>query len=703
MRKSWTPLLVGIAALSVGLLAPARAQIGYPMIKSCYPVGAQRGQTVKVAISGHYNMWGASKVYFDGTGVEGTVDPIAKPKNLKEGQYPNVNSITLTIKVAPDAALGPREFRIFTPRGLSTVGQMVIGDLPEMVEKEPNGKAEQALAVQAPVTLNGRIGAKEDLDYYKFSVKAGQQMAFSVISARLQDKIHDLRPGGGGTHSDPIISLLDASGRELASNDDYYHQDPLLIYKFKQDGEYFIVIRDVRYDGNAEWPYRMTVTGAPYLTGIYPMAGQRGTQVKVAPVGSSVSGMAASTIAVPNDMQGDRMTVQLQGPGGKSNPMPFIVSDDPQVLESDANDTPDGALMVTLPAGLNGRVEKTNDLDFFAFQAVKDRYYTFEVFSRRLMTSLDSEIAITNAEGRVLTENDDAVGKDSRLDWKAPADGAYYLRITDLHRRGGPTFIYHIAAREATPDFTLRSDDDKAIIGPGAGYVMYVRVTRRNGFTGEVKLHTEGVPPGVTATSGFIPSYMTESTVVFNAQPNAKPDFSRIRIWGTSVYKDNEGKEQPLSVDAVAYSEIYSPGGGRTHFAVDTHMVSIMEADQNDLVLKLSSNKLTLKPGGTASIDVEVIRSERFQAANKDVVLDVYLRHLNRKHGNPLPPGVELDESASKTRVGPKQSKGKIVLKANANAKPIKDLPIAVLGQVSINFVVKLSHASEPVFVTVTK
>jgi hypothetical protein len=62
-----------------------------------------------------------------------------------------------------------------------------------------------------------------------------------------------------------------------------------------------------------------------------------------------------------------------------------------------------------------------------------------------------------------------------------------------------------------------------------------------------------------------------------------------------------------------------------------------------------------------------------------------------------------MDDDASKTLLGPKETHGKIVLKAAANAAPLDRLPIAVLGQISINFVVKVSHASEPVFLTVAK
>jgi hypothetical protein len=70
--------------------------------------------------------------------------------------------------------------------------------------------------------------------------------------------------------------------------------------------------------------------------------------------------------------------------------------------------------------------------------------------------------------------------------------------------------------------------------------------------------------------------------------------------------------------------------------------------------------------------------------------------------GTPLPPGVTVVEGKSKTLLGT-TSKGHIVLKAAVDAKPIDDVPISVLCNVSINFVVKVSYSSGPIVVSVVK
>src|SRR5262249_13819492 len=140
-------------------------------------------------------------------------------------------------------------------------------DEPEVVEAEPNNDLEHAQAVPLPCVVNGRIQQGEDVDFYKFKAQAGQSVVFTVLCARLEDKIHDLQD-----HADPMLILSDLSGKELARNDDYYRADPLLYYKFEKAGDYVIQIRDVGYKGNSHWVYRLTMTTRPYVLATLPCA-----------------------------------------------------------------------------------------------------------------------------------------------------------------------------------------------------------------------------------------------------------------------------------------------------------------------------------------------------------------------------------------------------------------------------------------------
>ena len=87
----------------------------------------------------------------------------------------------------------------------------------------------------------------------------------------------------------------------------------------------------------------------------------------------------------------------------------------------------------------------------------------------------------------------------------------------------------------------------------------------------------------------------------------------------------------------------------------------------------------------------------------KPITLDVRVQHLGQVFSNPLPPGVILDEGASKTLLNDNEVKGHIVLKANPDAAEIKNWTISVLANVSINFVMKVWYASIPISLSVVK
>src|SRR5205085_11019367 len=133
--------------------------------------------------------------------------------------------------VAGSARLGVHEFRLVSSLGISSVGQLVVVDDPVVEESGDNNTLANANPVPIPAVVCGRIEAAEDVDSFKFHGRAGDVLTFEVLCARLEDKIHDLQK-----HADPLITLYDADGHELAGADDFYFADPLLSYKVAKTG-----------------------------------------------------------------------------------------------------------------------------------------------------------------------------------------------------------------------------------------------------------------------------------------------------------------------------------------------------------------------------------------------------------------------------------------------------------------------------------
>jgi hypothetical protein len=688
------------------------------MLGSVFPVSVQRGKTTEVTVyaagNGGANLYGAYKALFEGTGIQAEVIPPEKgwPARdpMKPYEIPGVDQVKLKLTVAPDAPLGVREFRLGTPRhGISTVGQIVISDEPQMSETEPNNTLAQANPVTLPVVVSGRLQQGEDEDCFRFQVEAGQGVTFAALCARLQDKIHDLQE-----HADPMLILRDSAGKELARSDDYFRADPLLHYKFEKAGEYILVIRDVRYSGNPQWVYALTMTAGPFVTATVPCAVRPGQSNELQVTGFNLGQTKSVRLDVPADLPVGIHSLPLPVAGGLSNPVALLVTDAPQTatmipsVASAGNKTVTAALnspapadltaALPLPGGANGVLTAPGQIHRYRFQAKKGAAWNFEVTARRLNSELDSEIKIRNAKGDKLAENDDGVGKDSRLDWTAPEDGEYIIEVRDLTGQGGPTFFYNLTARPIRPDFALKCDTDRALIAPGNRTCWFVLVERRYGFAGPVTVEVKGLPAGVTASALTIPPELGQGVVFLTAAPDAKIDTAQVEVFGTATLPGEDGQPRSVTKRARPLTEIYIPGGGRGLVEAQTQGVSITEPNDVEAV-EVSATQVSLAPNNTVKIEVTIKRREGY---TKPVTLDVRVQHLGSVYANPLPPGVVFDEGASKTLLNENETKGHIVLKANADAKPIKDWPIAILAHVSVNFVMKVWYVSPPILLTVT-
>ena len=690
------------------------AQTSYPMITHTSPVAVQRGKTSEVTVFGQMDFSGIYKVLFEGAGITAEVvptpnspSPLPKQETAKPGKKSKTQSVNLKITVSADVTPGVRDFRLASHLGVSSIGQLVVVDEPVARESGDNNTPDKANPISVSCVVCGAIEAAEDVDFFKFHADPGQTLTFEVHCARLQDKIHDLQ-----NHADPLITLYDQNSRELAANDDFYFADPLLTYTFSKGGEYFVQVRDSKYQGDPRWVYSLLVTDRPYVSQVYPMAGNPGQTLNVEPVGGSTSArLKQPRVSVQLPSTPGLHEIQLDVAGFKTNPTAFIVSPLPQVLEKEPNDTPEQATRISIPCGINGRIGRPRDMDHYVFKGIKGKAVRFEVKARRfgtaLQSSLDSVLDVLDQKGTVLANNDDTFGKDAMLTFTPPADGEYVLRIRDLNSKGGDTAVYYIEADWVKPDFTLRCDPDKAMIGPGSSTAWYVHVVRTNGFTGPVKIEVQGLPKGVSATPLVIPSAMTQGLIVLTAAPDAPVDAANVRIIGTASIptqsqgsgakgQESKGKEETLTRTVTPNEEIYFPGGGRGVFDVGLQSVAVTHPS-DILKVNVQPSILNLKPGGEARIDVTIQRRPDY---DKSVSIDILMQHLGSVFGNPLPPGVTIDESKSKTLLGT-GNQGHIILKAAPNAAPIDNVPISVLAHVSINFVVKVSYSSPPIQLTV--
>lgn len=702
------PFAAAAAIVCLGAVSSpsaVNAQTSYPMLMSLKPVAIQVGTTSECEVQSRYTMLGAYQVFVSGSGVTAEVIAPEPPKDSpKPGEKPKeLTKLKLKFIVTADALPGVREFRLATPNGASTIGQVVVVRDPVIAEAADNNTAEKAQAVTLPATLCGAIEKVEDFDFYKFRAAAGQSISFHVRCQRLQDKIHDLQ-----AHADPILFLRDTKGGVLAMSDNTFFADPFLTHTFDQAGEYLLEIRDVRYHGNVYWEYCIEANSRPYVTGAFPTAIKAGVETPLELSGVFLPVDSKCSVKIPEGTTTGTHSVPLTLGDQQSNPVPFYVTDLPIYVETTSdNNSPMTASTVEVPQVISGRIETEADLDCYSFVAKKGEKFSFEIRARRQMSNLDSFIRILNDKGQSLREDDD--GRFGRLTfadtflegWEAPADGTFTVEVRDVHLRGGPGFEYVLQITRTVPYFELQLDTDKTLLTPGLSGAIFARVVRKHGFTGEVQLHVNGLPPGITATCGrILAGKGQDGCIVLSAASDAATLSAELVVHGTATHPQGEG-QPPLVLTAVAtpFQEYYSPGGGRGHYPVESHVVSI-SPPADILSITLSDTNIVLKPGQSKKV---LVKLERNKDVSHNVTLDMLYKHLDSVYANSLPEGVTIDGNQSKTLLTGTTSEGEITLKADPTAPPVDKQVGVVMANFAINFVMKATYSSPPVWVTVEK
>ncbi len=685
--------VVLVTSFAILFTMPALAQTSYPMVMRIEPTAVQRGTTAELTISGSGDFSGPSALLVQGESVSGstlatiTPAPAAKGTGAKVTRGQPSGSSKVKFTADANALAVPREVRLVTPVGVSSVGLVVVTNDPVVTEtdEKKNNTPSGAQKLKLPVAISGRISVAEDVDWFEFEAQAGQTVTISVWGNRLENKIHDLQ-----THLDPIAILLDDQNREIAADDNHDFADPLLIYTFKKAGTYRLQIRDTNYAGNANWTYVAQLTSSPFATAVFPTAINPGKPAQFTGTGANFDAKKPLSLDAPASTPTGISHFALKTDRGPTQAFPLVVTDLPIVKE--VGDTPaeiDRAQLVSLPAAICGQLLERNDVDCYKFEAKKGQIYAFEVVARRARSAADPTLRIIDAKGNQIQEIDDSpgLGKDLRVEWTAPSDGVFGLRVFDLHNRGGAEFGYALLAQPAKPDFVAVCDPDKINIGPGSRTPMFVKVTRRAGFTGAVTASFANLPPGVSASPLTIPPGMTQGEIVVSATSDAKP-------LGTFVTLHARG--EGIDSNIAPNQEIYLPGGGRGLYPVSTCALAVTKP--SDILVDARPSEIILKPGETATIDVTVMRQNGYAGG---VNLAVNLSHLGQVYASPLPTGVTLKDAGSKTLLGPKDTVGKIVLQAAPDAPACDKVPIAVMGHVSINFVVKTAYSSGPILITI--
>lgn len=584
--------LWGMLLLTGGAEGQPPPTVGLPLPRLLIvsPNGARAGGTVDVTITGT-DLDEPQGLLFSQPGFQAELakepevkidpkDPKKKPPK-KKGQIGPTMSVTYKVTVPSNAPVGMCDLRLVNSWGLSNPRVFVVGDLNDVLEKEPNNDVDQAQRVELNTTVNGVIAAPTDVDYYVFKGGKGQRVVFSCLAESIESRLH------------PAIELFDAAGKKLGANRDYRGTDALLDCILPADGDYYVrLFQFTHLLGGTDYFYRLSISTAPWIDAIFPPVVEPGKAAQLTVYGRNlpggqpdptavIAGSVLEKITVPFNVPNDPAALQrlafsghvppmtsgldgveyrIKNGAGASNPFLLTLARSPVILDDGKNSTRATAQPLNAPCEIAGRLDKAHSQAWYTFTAKKGDSLGIELAAERLGSPIDLALSLFRGDSpNPMVELDDVQPNDAdflsptqfftrtadpaRYPLKAPADGKYFLLVKSQEGtdRAGPRQLYRLRVAPEQPDFRLvvmpasPHLPDAGVVRQGGNQEFAVFIWRRDGFQSNIALSIDGLPPGVTCKPQQVGPALKQSVLVVSAAPDAAAWAGEIKVKGTAT------------------------------------------------------------------------------------------------------------------------------------------------------------------------
>ena len=566
-----------------------------------------------------------------------------------------IDTATIRVAIAANVAPGEREIRLATPNGLSNPMKFCVGDLPEVtklaakpanpdfdkyIEKiggriAPSGTPKYDAHVNLPAAINGQI-MPGGVDRYRFSALSGQQLIIAASARTLIPYLADAVPGW----FEAVLTIYDAKGKELASDERFrFKPDPVIHFEVPRDGEYTVEIHDSIFRGREDFVYRMAIGELPFVTSIFPLGGKLGEKTSVALTGWN---LPEKTLTHDNSEMGITSLT-----GKFFNAIQFAVDDLPECFERKPNDSVNTAQTVTLPVIINGHIGKPGEPDLYKFTGHAGQQIVAEILARRLDSPLDSFLRLTDADDKQLAFNDDFEDKgtglnthhaDSYLTATLPADGTYFIHLTDTQGKGGPDFAYRLRLSAPQPDFALRVVPSSISLRAGMSAPVTVFALRRDGFTNAINLDLKDAPEGFSLSGARIPDGQDKVQFTLKAPPAMTEKIAAIAIDGRALIGGKQVTHTAAPAEDMMQAFFYR------HLVPSQELAVTVNGQQRwfmrDAFKIISGTPVKISPGGTARVRVSTPTAnfiERFKLDLDNAPTGISLTNVSA-----IPNGMEL-------------------------------------------------------------
>lgn len=371
-----------------GKIAPQPA----PTVSQIEPRGVQRGVLSTVRLRGS-NLAYLTAVHASNTNL--AVKLIDEMNDSGDAAWVGIHS-------SPELKPGPYE--IWVSAGTVESGKMkvYVDNLPQVTEADATNAA-----LALPTGVWGTLNPPGDRDQFSFTAKAGQLLVFDLQAKTL------------GSKANPVLTLLDASGKVVASNNDFDGTDPLIAQKFEADGQYTVRVSELMLAGSADHFYRLSAGELPFVAAVYPLTVSTGKS-EVRLIGYNMPRSAA--VKVTAQKAGDT-EVPIDAEVYRSRRRFTVQATEMlEMVETEPNDVAGRATPVSAPVSVAGQVwaaGSTRDVDLFRFAAKKGQQWIVETQAAQNGSPVDTRVEVLDSKGKPVERLVLQASRDTMINFRA--------------------------------------------------------------------------------------------------------------------------------------------------------------------------------------------------------------------------------------------------------------------------------------------
>ena len=513
--------------------AAKNAGVRAPDILSLYPVGLERGAGATIEVRGRH-LEGVYAVWFDVPGIKARVEKVQRDeaaaliphtktgKDEKEDQSPRQIAF-VQASLTPQMASGKHSLRLIGPGGISKALPFLVHPDRALTETGADHSSPQsAQPISVPLLLEGKLAKMGEVDYYSFDAAAGQELIFHGVSnsptkSGSFDGLQFTLYAAGSSWFDPHRAT------RLAFSD-----GPRLSYRFPKAGRYLLALSGYLGTGGPDFSYQLRIHSGPetHAEKLNDSIIDDLDQTFARQLGPDrISRLWARTVfpAVPRPAEKQAAgagagSVSPSGAAGRAAEGPTASPDEPSIActlyhDREPNETKAQAQEVTLPAVVDGVIQRPGDVDTFKFKVKSGEHLAIELETPAAsLPEFNPRITVSDSKGQeVLTNIWRRVGGDNnqwmktlqpKAIYTVEKDDEYTLQIGDLvsYLYGGKTFRYRLVIRPQVPHvgkIEIKQEEINVVAGQAAK--LNLTVEQEEGYTGDIALSVENLPPGVQA------------------------------------------------------------------------------------------------------------------------------------------------------------------------------------------------------------